>query len=98
MNPAAAEIRVAADHPALPGHFPGRPVVPGALVLDAVIAALASRGIAVTALAAVKFFAPFMPDRAHQLQWQQRGTRLAFECRAQEAVVAAGSFSVKESP
>jgi 3-hydroxyacyl-[acyl-carrier-protein] dehydratase len=32
------EIRVAADHPALKGHFPGNPIVPGVVLLDAVIA------------------------------------------------------------
>ena len=28
------------DHPCLPGHFPGRPVVPGVVVLDRVVEAL----------------------------------------------------------
>ena len=30
-------ISIPADHPSLPGHFPGRPVVPGALILAEVI-------------------------------------------------------------
>lgn len=28
------------DHPCLPGHFPGRPVVPGVVVLDHVLQAV----------------------------------------------------------
>ena len=31
-------FRIAADHPALPGHFPGHPIVPGVVLLDEVLA------------------------------------------------------------
>jgi 3-hydroxymyristoyl/3-hydroxydecanoyl-(acyl carrier protein) dehydratase len=47
-----AALCVAADHPALPGHFPGHPVVPGVVLLELVIEAVESalsgkaRGIA----------------------------------------------------
>jgi 3-hydroxyacyl-[acyl-carrier-protein] dehydratase len=27
-------LRIAADHPAYPGHFPGMPLLPGAVLLD----------------------------------------------------------------
>lgn len=30
-------IRVAADHPAFAGHFPGMPILPGAVLLDATL-------------------------------------------------------------
>ncbi len=35
-----SHFEIAADHPCLPGHFPGRPVVPGVVVLDHVLAAI----------------------------------------------------------
>ena len=31
---------VAPDHPSLPGHFPGRPLVPGVVLLDRVLEAI----------------------------------------------------------
>ena len=39
------KFRVAADHPALPGHFPGRPIVPGVVILDHVQQAIESLGV-----------------------------------------------------
>jgi 3-hydroxymyristoyl/3-hydroxydecanoyl-(acyl carrier protein) dehydratase len=33
---------IPSDHPSLPGHFPGRPVVPGVVLLDRVVAAIES--------------------------------------------------------
>ncbi len=51
-------ICIPADHPSLPGHFPGRPVVPGVVLLDALFAEL---GLSPTALASVRFVRPVRP-------------------------------------
>ncbi|MFZ1431588.1 MAG: hypothetical protein WAS21_33115 [Geminicoccaceae bacterium] len=51
---------VAADHPALPGHFPGHPIVPGVVLLDEALAAI-DRAFDLAApfrLLRVKFMAP----------------------------------------
>ena len=57
-----ARFRVPEDHPALPGHFPGRPIVPGVLLLDAVLQALRDAGAGLpTRLLRAKFAAPVMP-------------------------------------
>jgi len=56
-----ARLSFPASHPAFAGHFPGAPVVPGALLLAAALEALGLGG-AGTALAAVKFLHPVGPD------------------------------------
>lgn len=60
-----ADFMVAADHPSLPGHFPGRPVVPGVVVLDRVMAAaeaLLGEVPAGLRMPQVKFVRPLLPD------------------------------------
>jgi predicted LPLAT superfamily acyltransferase len=51
---------IAADHPALDGHFPGNPVVPGVIVLEQVQRALEERigALRLTGLPQVKFLSP----------------------------------------
>jgi 3-hydroxyacyl-[acyl-carrier-protein] dehydratase len=39
---ARAGLEIAADHPAFAGHFPGAPIVPGVVLLDETLRALAS--------------------------------------------------------
>ena len=51
------------DHPAFAGHFPGAPIVPGVLLLDAALHALAqASGLAAMEVASAKFLHPVAPD------------------------------------
>ena len=51
-----------ADHPAFAGHFPGSPIVPGVLLLDAAIHALeAASQREVSGVASAKFLSPVGP-------------------------------------
>jgi 3-hydroxymyristoyl/3-hydroxydecanoyl-(acyl carrier protein) dehydratase len=53
---------VPADHPSLPGHFPGNPVVPGVLLLDAILSRLEqATGCRAVRLQQVKFLAVLRP-------------------------------------
>lgn len=69
MNPADTSMPtfehafcIASDHPALPGHFPGHPLVPGVILLEQVAIALrAWRGERLARVVEAKFVAPLLP-------------------------------------
>ena len=88
---------VAPNHPSLPGHFPGNPVVPGVVVLDRVLDAIeAVHGpLGALRLPQVKFLQPLLPGEAADIalegdapRWRFRVTR-AGEAIATGEVVAA---------
>lgn len=60
-----ARFRIPADHPCLPGHFPGRPIVPGVVVLERVLAHIeATFGpLPAPALPQAKFLQPLLPEQ-----------------------------------
>lgn len=94
---ATSEFSVPVDHPALAGHFPGNPVVPGALMLDEVINALASScGTAPIAIVTAKFLRPLLPGQRCIVEFSpQREGRLQFVCRSQDQVVARGQLLIE---
>ncbi|HTH99632.1 MAG TPA: hypothetical protein VL752_01695 [Acidisoma sp.] len=76
-------LHVPASHPTASGHFPGRAIVPGALLLDEVAVALAGSG-ALT-FRAVKFLAPVQHGEPLELLWQNQAAGLRrFEIRRME--------------
>lgn len=88
---------VAAAHPALPGHFPGRPVVPGVVLLDEALSLVAAAhpGLHVGGVARVRFLAPVGPDSAVVvLAAAPAGGTLGFSCRVGAAEVLSGTLRV----
>jgi 3-hydroxymyristoyl/3-hydroxydecanoyl-(acyl carrier protein) dehydratase len=84
-------LRVPTSHPSLPGHFPGQPIVPGVLLLDAVAEALrASRGQRLAQVVEAKFLAPLLPEQMAELRLSDRGERIAFEIRYEDRCLARG--------
>ena len=92
----SATLRVPATHPALAGHFPGNPIVPGVVILDAVIsAAVAWLGASfqVRGLSHAKFLAPLKPDQAARIELVLRGSLIEFSVYRAEATIAKGTLS-----
>jgi len=87
-------FRVPADHPALAGHFPGRPIVPGVVLLDEALSAIAAEG-AIAApfrLARVKFLTPVLPEEpVAVLVGEPQNGALAFACASGERHVLSGT-------
>jgi 3-hydroxyacyl-[acyl-carrier-protein] dehydratase len=90
-----ATFTIAPDHPALAGHFPGNPIVPGVLVLEHVQLALEARvgPVRLTALPETKFLSPLRPGEPCDIAFATLAEGLArFDCRSGARPVARGSM------
>ena len=85
----------APEHPAFEGHFPGDPMVPGVLLLDAAVHALWEATLAASVglrLDRVKFSAVVRPGEALVVQGEP-GAGGDFRLRQGERIVASGSLA-----
>jgi 3-hydroxymyristoyl/3-hydroxydecanoyl-(acyl carrier protein) dehydratase len=85
-----AQVSFAADHPAFPGHFPALPIVPGVLLLDAVLHLHAQAGLEVTEIAAAKFLRPVGPGQSVTVACDTGAGRSRFDITMGAEPVASG--------
>ncbi|AEG91319.1 AMP-binding protein [Ramlibacter tataouinensis] len=78
-DPQAQTLVFAPGHPAFAGHFPGAPIVPGVLLLDAALHAVETQGLAVGEIASAKFLSPVGPGRPVTLACTAQAGRARFE-------------------
>lgn len=88
------EIHIAPDHPSLPGHFPGRPLVPGVVVLDHVLDAIeAAHGpLGALALPQVKFMQPLLPGETARIELDGEAPRWRFRVLRGLDLIASGAI------
>jgi len=82
------EFAVGPAHPALPGHFPGHPIVPGVLLLDHVLSGvIAELNRPVSVLKQVKFAAALLPAESAMVTCEACVDRLSFTVKTRRADV-----------
>ncbi len=96
-----ADLGITSDHPAYRGHFPGDPVLPGVVLLDAALRRLAAAGLIDPAACDVRWFkftaSVRPPDRValEVAQDAEGATRLRIACG--ERTVAVGLARARRS-
>jgi 3-hydroxymyristoyl/3-hydroxydecanoyl-(acyl carrier protein) dehydratase len=80
------------DHPSLPGHFPGRPLVPGVVLLDRVIAAIETVNgpLGPLRLPQAKFMQPLSPGEEARVELVGAAPRWRFRILRGETLLASG--------
>jgi 3-hydroxyacyl-[acyl-carrier-protein] dehydratase len=107
---AETTLTFAPDHPVFAGHFPGQPMVPGVMLLDAALQAaqqaMQTAGETDThaqaghcQITAAKFLSPVLPGETLTISCTHTGPgRSRFEIRGVGRAVASGSFIFTPSP
>jgi 3-hydroxyacyl-[acyl-carrier-protein] dehydratase len=95
----AFDFTILHAHPALPGHFPGRPIVPGVLLLDETLAGIERQlGRRVATLQQVKFVSALLPGETACVSFEPKGDRVSFVVQTQRdggpAKLATGTVSL----
>jgi 3-hydroxymyristoyl/3-hydroxydecanoyl-(acyl carrier protein) dehydratase len=95
------EVRraITADHPSLPGHFPGAPLVAGVLILDEIFAASLDwqKEWQVTAIRTVKFLQPLKPEQPFTIclsAGEDEVGKVNFCCRVENRVIVEGQLEI----
>ena len=87
---------IPATHPSLPGHFPGQPVVPGVVILEAVQRAIeaASGELPALKLPQVKFMQPLLPGEDALIEIDATATgRWRFRVLRGDTLIASGEIA-----
>jgi len=98
LDPIEIELPIDASLPAFDGHFPGAPVLPGAMLLALVLRAVArqpawaGKAGPTPCVQQVKFLAAVGPGQRLHIRLNDSDRAIAFSVRRGETVVARGQI------
>ncbi|MBP0618966.1 AMP-binding protein [Cupriavidus consociatus] len=103
--PALPAFVIDAGHPAMAGHFPGNPIVPGVVLLDHALLALGSalgRPLVPTQAGTIKFLSPVRPGERVEIEHDAEpatdgSERLRITLRSAGREVASGTLQLRAS-
>jgi 3-hydroxymyristoyl/3-hydroxydecanoyl-(acyl carrier protein) dehydratase len=86
------QFSIPSGHPGLPGHFPGRPIVPGVVLVERVLEAIeAVHGpIGALRLPQVKFAQSLLPDEMARIELAGEAPRWKFRVLRGDVLLASG--------
>jgi 3-hydroxymyristoyl/3-hydroxydecanoyl-(acyl carrier protein) dehydratase len=93
----AVNLEISAQHPAFAGHFPGTPILPGALLLDEAVRVLresADPGAVHCEIASAKFLSVVRPGEALSIEHERCDDGwIRFVIRTADRTVASGRLT-----
>jgi 3-hydroxymyristoyl/3-hydroxydecanoyl-(acyl carrier protein) dehydratase len=86
----ALEFSLAADHPAARGHFPGNPMIPGAVLLSEALRAVGAalgRDLSLCSVRAAKFPSPARPGDRVEIDFSTSAAAISLICSVSNRTV-----------
>lgn len=85
-------FKVEPHHPCLPGHFPGRPIVPGVVVMDEICSKAVELypGYRLASVPSVKFTGQLCPGEVADVVLEGGPEELRFHCWVDGNAIASG--------
>lgn len=94
-------ITFGSDHPAARGHFPGNPIIPGALLLSEALRAVAGAlqiDLARCSVSSAKFPSPSRPDDRIEIEFSVSGAAILLVCAVAGRTVLKAEVACEAPP